>query len=106
MKHRAEFLVRRVDNVSEDAVENATILKRGDVVVVCPSPWEWSEAELTNPNWVIIKSDISMDDALAFISPQKGDARLEPALKLRAKSIDLDSIKLVLPKIEADFENR
>jgi len=102
MKYKSELLVRRTDKVSIDKVEDSIILKRGDVVVVCPSPWNWSQAELNNPNWIIIKSDMSYEEATTFMTPQKGDRRIDPALKLRGKGIDLDNIKSKLPKQEAD----
>lgn len=102
MKYKSELLVRRTDKVSLDKVEDSIILKRGDVVVVCPSPWNWSQAELNNPNWIVVKSDMTYEEATTYISPQKGDRRIDPALKLRAKSIDLDAIKLLLLPQEAN----
>lgn len=45
-----EALVRIIDR---SAAEDDS--KRGDVICVQPDGWAWSEAERTNPDWLIIK---------------------------------------------------
>ena len=46
-----EILVRLVDR---SAAESDS--KRGDVVTVQADGWEWSQAERTSPDWLIIKT--------------------------------------------------
>lgn len=45
-----EALVRIVDRSADEADS-----KRGDVIVVQPDGWAWSQEERTNPDWLIIK---------------------------------------------------
>lgn len=45
-----EALVRIIDR---SAAEDDS--KRGDVICVQPDGWAWSDAERTNPDWLIIK---------------------------------------------------
>ncbi len=51
-----EMLVRVVDSVNDkDPVQDAMCLKKGDVIAVCDDGHPWSKAELSNPNWRIIR---------------------------------------------------
>lgn len=49
-----ELLIRIIDkSTAEDASQ------RGDVICACPDGWAWSDAERSNPDWIIIKADIT-----------------------------------------------
>jgi hypothetical protein len=51
-----ELLVRTVDKVNaDDKVTDNVLTKAGDVIVVCPDGWVWSETEKAAPFWTIIK---------------------------------------------------
>lgn len=58
-----EILIRIVD---KGATEDCS--KSGDVISVCPDGWAWSPAELTNPDWRIVKANILQTHAGAFLS--------------------------------------
>ena len=58
-----EILIRVVDKgIAEDCS------KAGDVVSVCPDGWAWSFAELTNPEWRIVRTPILQVSADAFLA--------------------------------------
>lgn len=60
-----------VDRVAEDPYVDAMAYKRGDVIVVKPDGWPWSEAELTNPDWRIIKFPaVTVEQAASFLAPE------------------------------------
>jgi hypothetical protein len=64
-----ELLIRTVDK-GPDAMHS----KRGHVIWVCPDGWEWSEAERTNPEWMIISVPITQIEADGLLSlPHDGD---------------------------------
>lgn len=90
----AELLVRVVDKVNNDSVYlDAKCLKRGDVVVVCPDGWVWSDLERKNPDWHIVKvPGMSMSEAQAFTSPEIGDPKLNLMLRPRAFKVDVDTL--------------
>ena len=89
----AELLIRTVDKTSSNLIDNATCTKRGDVIVVVPDGWNWSQIERTNPEWIIIRSKLSVEEAKAYTEPpKKTDA--EKIVARRAIKIDLDSVKI------------
>lgn len=51
----AELLLRIVDKIGSTPAKDILSSKAGDVVVVCPDGWEWSQMELSSPAWKIIK---------------------------------------------------
>ena len=58
-----EALIRVVDKgVAEDCS------KAGDIISICPDRWAWSPAELTNPDWRIVKVNILQSQADAFLA--------------------------------------
>jgi len=50
-----ELLIRVIDKVNNDTRLNYQCTKRGDVIVVVEDGWNWTEKELKNPDWRIIK---------------------------------------------------
>lgn len=90
----SEWLVRVRDKVNPDKFLNAQLLKRGDVVVVCPDGHGWSKEERFNPDWRILKfPDVSVEAAEVFLAPELEDDPKNPNLFLqrRAFKLDLDS---------------
>lgn len=64
-----EALIRVVDKgVAEDCS------KAGDVISICPDGWAWSPAELSNPDWRIVRVNILQAQADAFLSKSKNVA--------------------------------
>lgn len=77
-----EALVRIVDRSS--AEDDA---HRGDVVETHPDGWAWSQAELTNPDWIIIQiSGFFNTDSDAALAT----ARKFPAGRFRRREWKLD----------------
>lgn len=51
----AEILLHFTDKVPNSHPDYAMNYGAMDIVVVCADGWTWTEAELTNPNWRIVK---------------------------------------------------
>lgn len=92
MRIVTEWLVRRVDRVGIGAATDAKMTKRGDVVVVREAPCTWSERERENEDWIIVQSDMTMNDAVAYLEPEPGEEEQEKGLhlKIRNKGLLLD----------------
>lgn len=98
----AELLIRVRDKESHpDPYVDVQRSKRGDVIVACPDGWNWSHEERTNPDWRIVRiPGLPQDEVDALVAPESGDRRLNPMLRRRAHSFDLDSADL--PKAVRD----
>lgn len=73
----AELLVRVVDKTNpNDAAADRLLPKAGDVIDVHPDGWAWSKAELSNPEWRILRIpdlDVgSLDDLMQPIMDATG----------------------------------
>lgn len=84
----AEILVRLIDrSPGEDDA------KRGDVVSVMPDGNPWSEAELTNPDWIILKVvSILATDRDVMLAARESFPR--GRFRRREWSLDLDGAPL------------
>ena len=84
-----EILLRVRDKVNDaDPYLDAQCLKRGDVVVVVENGWPWSEAELTNPDWRILKlPNVSVEFAEAFLAPEVDTDPTRPSRMLRRRAL-------------------
>lgn len=83
-----ELLVRLIDRSEHEADS-----KRGDVVTAQPDGWGWSQAERTNPDWMIIKvaGMLATDsDALTHVAAPRQNGRF----RRREWHINLDSALL------------
>jgi hypothetical protein len=58
-----EFLIRIRDRSS-----GTTDSKAGDVIAARPDNWPWSQAELTNTDWVIVRSNLTQAEADAALA--------------------------------------
>ena len=95
----AELLVRVIDKVNEDPEKDVGCLKRGDVVVVCPDGWGWSEKERKNSDWRILRVPYTVGECQDLLTPQDdGKSEFDPTksktLLRRAAKIDLDDNKV------------
>lgn len=50
-----EIIIRYTDKVNADPAKNALCFKSGDVISVQDVGWKWSNNELKNPEWRILK---------------------------------------------------
>jgi len=65
--------------------------RKGDVIAICPNGWQWSNAEMTNPAWRIIKlPNIGMSIIEYLTSP---DFNLDGTVKNKRGNL-LDTTKL------------
>lgn len=89
----AELLIRVIDKIGADPYQDAQLTKRGDVIVVCPDGWPWSEEERTNPMWRILAvPDLSISEASILLAPERDTDPRHPSrvLQRRAFHLDLD----------------
>ena len=99
----AELLIRIRDKETHpNPYVDVQRSKRGDVISVCPDGWAWTPAELTNPEWRIVKV-IGLDDEVVqqLLRPEPGDPRLNKMLRRRQYKIDVDFASL--PKAGKDY---
>lgn len=75
-----EMLVRTVDKVSADPVKDALLSKRGNVIAIKPDGHEWTQRELTNPHWVVVREPkLSIEEAEKYLAP--GPSAIIPSAK-------------------------
>jgi hypothetical protein len=88
-----ELLVRTVDKVTADKFMDNLLTKAGDVIVVRPDGWAWSEIERTAPFWTIIKvPGASAEWGRQFLVGEIVDEKVILNPKPRAVSIDLSAL--------------
>lgn len=91
----AELLIRVKDKRNPPEYPNAAVLdtkllQRGDVVMVCPDGWQWGDAELSNPDWRIVKAPtMTPAEAETYLAaePEQGASRMT---QRRAFHLNLD----------------
>ena len=101
----SELLIRLKDKTSPDPIRNARLTKSGNVIVVRPYPEKWGTGDISNPDWVIVQTDMPLTEAEAFITEEPGDLTLNPGLKIRKNSVTIFSIPgqfNKLPQAEKD----
>lgn len=97
----AEFLVMTNPFKNSDPYLDVGLVKRGGVITWQADGWAWSQTELTNPNWRIIRvTGISDAEANAMLTSEPGDAT-NRMLQIRAFAMNLDLGSL--PKAVTDF---
>jgi hypothetical protein len=72
----AEVLVRIVDRGGVDPAVGYGDSKRGDVIAVCPNGWGWTPAELTNPDWRIVRVPFTAAECDALLTLGDGNPQL------------------------------
>jgi hypothetical protein len=83
----ADILIRiRDKETSGDAETDALQFKSGDVVVICETPWPWSVAEQTNPDWRILRLPLVTAQQMSdLMLPQLGSVDANGNTPLRRK---------------------
>lgn len=97
MKHKTEWLVRQRDRIGKTEQQNARMTKKGDVIVVKEVPCVWSQAEIMSDDWVIIKTDMELIDAMAYMEREPGFYEEKPLLKIRNKNLDFEALMATVP---------
>lgn len=89
----AEMIVRMADKVNrESPYLDVKCTKRGDVIAICEDGWPWSKAELTNPDWTLVKvTGVLASDLSAYLAAEPGDPKVNQMLQRRAFYFDLDA---------------
>lgn len=91
-----EVLIRTQDKTVPGDEKRAMRMQRGDVIVVMPDGWRWSERELTNPGWRLLRLPGLPPEAMIELQVPVRD-KDGVVIAKRARGIDLDSI----PQVEA-----
>ena len=92
-----ELLIRVRDKEFADTYQKVKQLGRGDVVVVVENGWSWSQKELTNPDWRILKlPNILVDDVVDLLAPEENPTPGVPNRMLQrvGKRLDLSHVNL------------
>jgi hypothetical protein len=84
-----ELLIRVIDKPHAEPPPRtgAGYSLAGDVIGYCPDGWGWSEAELTNPVWRIVRVPLTQIECEALIRIGDGDPNLV-AIHKRKYSVD------------------
>ncbi len=91
-----EMLVRLFDKYEgQDKTFIAKTTMRGDVISVVEDGHKWSEIERTSFNWVILKVSASLVKCMSMRTPELGDAKLNPYLRIMAFHFDLDALTVL-----------
>jgi hypothetical protein len=94
----AELLVRVVSKVNADPYLDVKCTKRGDVIAVCDDGWAWGPAELTNPDWRILKvPNLTVTDVQGFLAPEPEVNPAHPSRMLQRRAFKLDMSNVTLP---------
>jgi hypothetical protein len=90
-----ELLVRWRSKHSDDLYRDVQLTKRGDVIEACEDGHDWTPAELTNPDWRILKvPGLTWNEANALKSSEDGDPTTNKMLQRRGFYIDVSSLTL------------
>ncbi len=93
-----EVLFRVVDKTNPDPLIDCKMSKRGDIVVIVPDGWGWTPAELTNPDWRIVKfPNVAQATAEAFAMPEQDADPAHPSRMLRRRAFMFDMTNVGLP---------
>ncbi len=108
-----EILVYTIDKQGDDVYKNAKLEKRGDVITIQEDGWNWGDAELSDPSFLILKlPGVAIIDVASLISPELDTtgskdpavtdwAQLTNTLQFRGFNLDLDSMQAAIPAIAA-----
>jgi len=88
-----ELLIRIVDKGIGEPEKDRGIKfsKAGDVIAACPDGWGWSKLEIENPDWRVVRVNLSQLEAESLLSAGDGDMQLMP-IDFHRYFIDLDKL--------------
>lgn len=85
----AECLVRIREKGSDSFYEFAAQFQPGDVLAVNPDFWEWSDRELLNPHWVVIRVDFTPTEVEAFLASESDPLGVKPHKYRRKQNVNM-----------------
>jgi hypothetical protein len=96
-----ELLVQIVDKVNpDDPAADAMCYKAGDVIIAQPDGSEWSDRELTNPNWCVLQvPDASAADVSAFLGLEPYDPITDTNFVQQRRGFGFGPLVLALLKV-------
>lgn len=90
----AECVIIRRGKAKADPEADAQAYKAGDVVCIKPDGWTWSERELTNPDWRIVRfARCSVEDLAALVRPEMDTTGQSMRLR-RRRAASINEAKL------------
>lgn len=102
-----ELLVRVIDKINDDPYHDAQCTKRGDVIVAMPDGWEWGRAEISDPQYTIVKlPGVSLEVGESFLGREFNTDPANPSavLQRRAFRLDIDALQKKLGRLtDADL---
>ena len=86
-----DLLIRLASKNAHHIDSQCKCLERGDIVDLKPSEgaW-WTQRELSKPEWLIIKAQITEDLAFSLTAPQNPLDQTKEYLRLKRREIHLD----------------
>jgi hypothetical protein len=90
-----EFVLQYRSETTGDPYVDCQRLQPGDVIDYRPDGWQWSELELTNPDWRLFRiPGISDAESGSLLTEEPGDRITNRMLQRRAFFIDLSVMPL------------
>jgi hypothetical protein len=87
-----ELLIRIVDKCSDPDPEKGIGYSRaGNVIAACPDGWQWSQMEIENPAWRVVRVNLTDVEKTALTTPAYGDIQVMP-IPFRKFFIDFDKL--------------
>lgn len=80
-----EFLIRIRDRGGVDPPKGFGDSKAGDVIAACPDSWAWTVAELTSPDWRIVRAPLTQVEVDGLLAPGAGDPATGPVYKRKMR---------------------
>lgn len=94
----SELLLRIRTKDQPDPYLACKLLERGDVVAICEDGWAWSAAEMSNPDWRILKlPNVPVATAEAFLGPEFDTDPSNPSRMLRRRAFMVDVDNATIP---------
>jgi len=86
----AEALIRVIDKplTGNPAIDTKRTMA-GDVIVVKPDGWGWSQKELTSSEWRVVRTPMSVAELSLMMEGEIGDPDMNPNLRRRIRKFDL-----------------
>lgn len=86
-----QLLVRVKDKINPNSeILSAKLMKRGDVVHVADENHVWGTKELSNPDWRILKVELTKEQAESLLAPEHPPDLLKEYKMLRKRAIRLN----------------
>lgn len=84
-----ELLIRTADKHPVVSMMHETSSQQGDVIAAMPDGWAWSDAERSNPDWIIIHVDLTDIETDALMEAGRPG---EPKYRRRL-GVNIDGLK-------------